>query len=32
MEMDADMDGPAMDQNQYSHVPPDDGRKQLYVL
>jgi hypothetical protein len=32
MEMDADMDGPSMDQRQYSHAPPDDGRKQLYVV
>jgi hypothetical protein len=32
MEMDADMNGPSMDQSQYSHAPPDDGRKQLYVV
>lgn len=32
MEMDADMNGPSMDQSQYSQAPPDDGRKQLYVV
>lgn len=32
MEMDADMDGPAMGQGQYSYVPPDDGRKQLDLV
>ncbi len=32
MEMDADMDGAAMDQAQYAYPPPEDGRKQLYVV
>lgn len=32
MEMDADMDGAPMGQGQYSYAPPDDGRKQLYVI
>lgn len=32
MEMDADMNGPSMDQSQYSHAPPDDGRKQLDLV
>ncbi|CAG7846350.1 SubName: Full=Uncharacterized protein {ECO:0000313/EMBL:CCA69017.1} [Serendipita indica DSM 11827] len=32
MEMDADMDGPAMDQAQYAYPPPEDGRKQLDLV
>lgn len=32
MEMDADMDGPSMDQSQYFHAPPDDDRKQLDLV
>ncbi|KAG8826739.1 hypothetical protein FRB91_002550 [Serendipita sp. 411] len=32
MEMDADMDGPATGQNQFSYLPPEDGRKQLDLV